>query len=541
MADAAEPGSTPRPDARGGPGSPTPTHRTAPRIPAQHVPRPLSPLDRRGLQALRDSVSGPVLVHGVDPPELLAQECAGFNLAVQHRPAVVVGAERTADVVAAVRFAAFEGLPVGVLATGHGDAWPFVDGVLVRTQRMDRVVVDPAHRTVRVAAGARWSQVVAAAAPYGLAPLSGSSSGVGVVGYTLGGGLGLLSRRHGFAADHVRRVELVTADGRLHAVDRLHEPDLFWALRGGKGSFGVVTALEVGLVAVPEFTAGAIVFPGEAADVVLHAWRAWATELPEEVTSSVALMRLPDAPTVPEPLRGVLSVHVRFALMGDQATADRLLEPLRRSARALVDDVRTRPYAEADEVHRDPAGPVPAWSGGVALVDLPAAGVDALLAVAGPRARTPLTVVEVRLMGGALAREPEGGNAVAARGAAYAVSLVGMVLPGQEDVAPTAAAAVVVALAPWHHAQRLTNWLGDLADRQRVCATWSMGQQARLRATKTLYDPDDMFSHGHSVLPSVSPADRAMGESDVLAGRYWDVERARWVPGPRARASGWRP
>src|SRR4051794_8798046 len=316
MADAAEPASAPRPGAGGSQGTPAPAGGPVPRIPTQPRAGRRPTLDPDGLAALRAAVHGPVLVAGVDPAEALATECAGFDLAVRHAPAVVVGATRAADVAAAVRFAGSEGLPVGVQATGHGAAWPFVDGLLLRTQRMDHVVVDPAHRSARVQAGARWRQVVTAAAPYGLAPLSGSSSGVGVVGYTLGGGMGLLGRRHGFASGHLLRAEVVTADGRLHAVDALHEPDLLWALRGGKGSFGVVTALEVGLVPVPEFCGGAVVYPGEDASVVLHAWREWAPALPDSTTTSVALVRLPDAPTVPAHLRGVLTVHVRVAHLG---------------------------------------------------------------------------------------------------------------------------------------------------------------------------------------------------------------------------------
>ena len=179
-------------------------------------------------------------------------EAAGFNTAVVHRPDLVVAARAVADVAAAVAHARRTGTRVAVQATGHGAARPLEGGVLVSTRAMQEVSVDPVARTARVAAGVRWRAVIDAAAPYGLAPLSGSSSGVGAVGYTLGGGMGHLGRRHGFSADHVRRVELVTADGRIRSVTADSDPELFWAVRGGQARFGIVTELEIDLVPVPE-------------------------------------------------------------------------------------------------------------------------------------------------------------------------------------------------------------------------------------------------------------------------------------------------
>jgi hypothetical protein len=300
-----------------------------------------------------------------------------------------------------------------------------------------------------------------------------------------------------------------------------------------------VTSLELGLVELPELTAGAIVYDGEHAATVLHAWREWCASLTDDTSTSVALLRLPDAPMVPEHLRGVLSVHVRVAHLGPQPEADRVLAPLRACAPALVDDVVARPYTEADVVHRDPVDPSPSWELGAGLTALDRDAVDALLAVAGPAARLPLVVVELRLMGGAMSREPQQPNAVAGRDTAFSLMTIGPAVPALREAVPTAARAVHEALAPWRSRSTVTNWLGHVDDREAVCASWSFDQQARLRATKTLYDPWDVFSHGHSVLPSVSPADLAdtdrLGELDVLGApvpvdaRYWDVHQARWV------------
>jgi FAD/FMN-containing dehydrogenase len=503
------------------------------------APHLASQPEPHAVRQLRASVRGPVHVRGVDDPAALAAEAAAWNLATTHHPAVVVTATRPEDVVAAVRFARQEGLSVAVQGTGHGAVSAFSDGVLVSTRRLADVTVDAAQRTARVGAGAVWRDVVAAAHPHGLAPLCGSASGVGVAGFTLGGGMGLLSRKHGFAADHVRSLELVTADARRRHVDPRSEPDLFWAVRGGKGSFGVVTALELDLVELPDLTAGAMVYASEHAVTVLHTWREWCSTLTDDTSTSVALLRLPDAPMVPEHLRGVLTVHVRVTHLGPQAEADRVVAPLRAAAPAMVDDVVARPCTDLDAVHRDPVDPSPTWERGAGLTTLDRAAVDALLAVAGPRAQLPLVVVELRLMGGAMGRQPAHPNAVAGRDTAFSLMTTGPDVPALRAAVPAAAQAVHDALAPWRSRTTVTNWLGSLDDREAVCASWSFDQQARLRATKTLYDPWDVFSHGHSVLPSVSPADLAdgerLGEPDVLGApavghaRYWDARVARWV------------
>src|SRR4051794_13818195 len=267
-------------------------------------------VSRADLDTLAAAVDGPVLLPG---DEGFEREILAFNVATRHRPVVVVGATSARDVSAAVRFAARNGLPVAVQATGHG-AFAAADGaVLVTTRRMDGCAVDRETACARVGAGTLMKSLVEAAAAVGLAPLSGSSTGVGVVGDALGGGVGPLARKHGFAADQVRRFEIVTADGTVRTVDADNSPDLFWAVRGGKGGFGIVTAMEIGLVPVTTFYAGGIMFPGEHAAALLHAYREWVATLSEDTTTSIGLLRLPPLPTIPEPLRGRFVVHLRVA------------------------------------------------------------------------------------------------------------------------------------------------------------------------------------------------------------------------------------
>ena len=423
-----------------------------------------------------------------------ATEAAGFNTAVTHQPAVVVAAHDADDVAAAVRFANDEGLPVAVQATGHGAA-ASVGSVLVSTKGMQGVTVDPSARRAWVRAGVRWRSVIDAAVPHGLAPLSGSSSGVGVVGYTLGGGMGHLARRHGFAADHVRSVEMVTADGERRTVTDATDPELFWAVRGGQSRFGIVTALELDLFPVPWFFGGAMIFTGPAIADVLHAWSNWAPTMPEDVTTSVALLRLPPTDEVPPPLRGVVSLAVRFGFAGTAEQGTALLAPLRTVATPVLDSIGPMSFAAVDGIHMDPPEPLPAVFRGALLGSMSTDLVDRLLAVAGPGVDVPLAAVEMRLMGGALGREAAIPNAVAGRDGAYSLSVVAPAPPPLATVAPVVTAQVVGALQPWATSSSLVNFAGHGTEHEQDSA-WSPDALERLRRVKATVDPHHLFGGG---------------------------------------------
>ena len=453
-----------------------------------------------GRERLRRQVAGTVL-DGTDPAA--ATEAAGFNTAVTHRPSVVVAAENAGDVAAAVRYARESGLPVAVQATGHGAADPVEGAVLVTTSRMQEVQVDPRRGTARVGAGVRWRSVIDAAVPYGLAPLSGSSSGVGVVGYTLGGGMGHLARRHGFAADHVRAVELVTADGLARRVTAVSDPELFWAVRGGQGRFGIATALEFDLVPLTEFFGGAMLFGPTQVETVLRAFATWAPTMPEEVTTSVALLRLPPVDEVPPPLRGVVSLALRFGFAGPAPRGESLLAPMRRVAPALMDTVGPMSYAAVDGIHMDPTEPMPAVMRGALLHSMPVAAVDSLLGVAGPDVEVPLAVVELRLMGGALARPAAVPNAVGGREGCFSLAVVAPAPPPLAATATAVTDGVLHALEPWSPGTSLVNFAGH-GSAQAPGHTWAPDVLERLRRVKALLDPDDVFGGalGADVVPA---------------------------------------
>lgn len=445
-----------------------------------------------------EGVTGPVLF--ADDPGI-TQETAGFNTAAERKPAVVVGAARAADVSAAVRFAGDHGLAVGVLATGHGGVG-LEGGMLVTTRRMRDVRVDPERHTARVGAGVRWDMVIGAASGYGLAPLNGSTPDAGVVGYTLGGGLPVLGRTFGFAADHVRSMEVVTADGTVCHVDRDHEPDLFWALRGGKGNFGVVTEVEFDLMPVARIYGGGIYYPGEHAPAVLHAYRAWAATLPDEMTTSVALLRLPDLPAVPEPLRGRCVVHLRVAHVGPAADGERLVAPMRAAAPILIDGVAEMPYAAVGSIHNDPTDPLPAWDGGCLLRELPAEAVDALLAAAGPQlGDLPLIMVEIRQLGGVMSRQPDPPNCAGGRDAAFSLVVVGAFPPPLREIVPHLGAGVLSAVGPWSTGGTHANFGAAAYQDGGAARAWTARDYQRLQAIKRAYDPANLFGTGYAIQP----------------------------------------
>ncbi|MEU8664419.1 FAD-binding oxidoreductase, partial [Actinoplanes philippinensis] len=450
------------------------------------------------IAALRVAVAGPVLLPGDDG---YAEELPTYNLTVVHTPAVVVGAASAADVQAAVRFAAAHDLPVAVLGAGHGSSVPSAGSVLISTRRLTGLSIDETARTARVEAGVRWSELIEQASKAGLAALNGSSPTVTVVSYTLGGGLGPFGRKHGYAADHVTALDVVTADGELRHVTAESDPDLFWALRGAKGNFGVVVAIEFGLFPLTAFYGGGIFFPGELAGEVLHLFREWTRTVPEEMSASVGLLHLPPAPFVPEPLRDRLVAHLRITYLGGPADGAVLVAPFRELGTPIIDAVGPLPYSAIASVHSDPVDPLPLYEHGALLRELPAEAVDAFLRLTGPGAASPLVLAEIRHMGGALARTPEVPNAVGNRDETlYNVFLVAAGGPADAAALHAYEQQVVDALAPWSTGRRYLNFMfaGDTGPEAAALAFTAPAWE-RLGRLKRRYDPRNLFRINHNI------------------------------------------
>ena len=422
-----------------------------------------------------------------------------WNLAVDQRPAVVVEAESAADVAQAVRYARAHGIRIAPQGTGHGAGplEPLDSAMLIRTTRMRTVHIDPAARTARAGAGAAWRDVTVPAAQHGLAALAGKAPSVGVTGYTLGGGLGWLARRYGLAANSVTAAELVTPGGDLVRADADHEPDLFWAVRGG--GIGVVTALEMRLYPVRDLYAGDLFFPIQRAAEVLHAWRDWTATVPDEITSIGHLVRLPPLPQLPEPLRGRAFAMIEAAYLGDAGTGTELTQPLRRLGPEL-DTFATIPPTALGQLNMDPDQPVPARADGALLADFPAAAIDALVGLAGPDTGTLLASVEVRHLGAALARPAPGGGAQPSIDANYLVAAVGATpTPDLAAAVRAQAHAVKDALAPWHASYDYYNSEETPAPASAVLPAASY---RRLQTIKAAYDPGQAIISAHPVRPT---------------------------------------
>ncbi len=421
----------------------------------------------------------------------------GFDLSVQQHPAVVVSAADLNDIPAAIRMANAVQLPVGVQATGHGPTSATDGAVLIDTSRLTGVVVDPERRTARIQAGATWDTVVAATTPYGLAPLVGSSTAVGAVSYTLGGGLGPLGRRYGFAADHVRQVDLVSADARRIRVDEEHEPDLFWGVRGAGRTLGVVTELEVSLFPVAELYGGGIFFPGEQADAVIGTFLDVIARAPEALSLAVALVDFPPLPFLPPAISGVYGCHVRVAHCGDPGEIEALLQQLRGAAPVLLDTVQSMPFGAVSSIAGDPTDPQPVSAQSSVLGPVDSDFVGALLDGVG--ATTPY-VIELRHLGGALAREPDPGNAVGQR-----TGYLNLFTAAYPPAYPATAELQERhdAVQRYRTGGALLNFLaGPRVTTADVRASYGEARWTRLVDLKRVWDPDNVFRFNQNVPPT---------------------------------------
>ena len=446
------------------------------------------------LRTLREQVN----THVALPGEPGYERCMPWNVAAAITPAAVVLATTPEDVAGTVRFAAEHGFTVTVQSTGHGAVGIGDETILVQTSAMKHCEIDVLNRTARVGAGARWQDVIAAAAPHGLAPLCGSSPSVGVVGFLTGCGIGPLVRTVGLSSDHVRAFDVVIGSGQLLRVTPQENADLFWGLRGGKATLGIVTAVEIELPHIPEFYGGAVYFDGADAAAVLHAWRSWSAGLPETVNTSIAIQQLPPLPGVPEPLAGRMTVAVRYTAVGDFAEAERLLAPMRAVATPLMDSVAVLPYAAIGAVHADPVDPMPVIEDQALLSELPVEAVDALLAVAGPGSGSPQVIVELRMLGGAFARPAAHRSAFCHRNAAYALTVIGAPMPDTAAMVAEHATAVAAAVAPWSTGGQMPNFAPSY-DPARPSRVYNDDTRHWLAALADRYDPARVLATGQVV------------------------------------------
>jgi FAD/FMN-containing dehydrogenase len=446
-------------------------------------------------EPLRGLCGGSVQLPG-DPAYDMAR--SPWNLQMRDYPAAVAYPAFPDEVAEVLRAAATAGLQVAAQGTGHG-APPLEgrlgDAVLLRTSAMTELDIDVERRTVRAGAGVLWGDLADAAGRHGLAARHPSSPDVGVVGYTLGGGIGWYARKLGLQCNAVSAVELVLADGTLVRATADRDAELFWALRGGAAPLGVVTALEFELFPLETVVAGALAWDWTAVEHVLPAWVDWCAAAPEDVTTAFRLLDVPAVDPIPAELRGRRIALIDGAVLGNDDVAAEVLAPLRALAPEF-DTVARVPAASLVRLHLDPEGPTPAYASSTLVSGLPDAAIAGIVAAVGPGSGTRLAAAELRQLGGALARpDPHGGALSALDGQFLALGL-GLGGGSDDDWAGQRedAARFLSAVEPWATGRQYLPMLDERTDTRKV---FPPGVHARLSAVRRAADPGNLFLAPH--------------------------------------------
>ncbi|HWH25235.1 MAG TPA: FAD-binding oxidoreductase [Pseudolysinimonas sp.] len=454
------------------------------------------------IDALRRQIHGEVLTS--DDAGYFRLAASGYNTTLALSPEVIVLAENEDDIVAAVRHAAAEEMPVAVISTGHGSYAPVTGGMLVRTTRMKQFSFDDSARTVTLEAGVAWRDVLPALAERGLAAVTGSAPTVGAIGLALGGGAGPLGRTFGYTSDWVTEFRVVTATGAVVTASETSEPELFWALRGGKGGLGIVTRMTLGLLPLPVVYGGSLFWAGDSIEAAYRTWAEWSANAPDEVNTSVSILRLPWNAHAEPHLKGRPVLHLRYVYASLDATpeelqarGEQLLAPMRAAATPVHDTVALMPSSEIGAIHADPPRPVPVWDRGMLLDRLDDTFITTLLGQVGAAAEPPFVAVEVRRFGGQLGLSADQTDAVGGRAAPYSLLIVGT--PERAlfaDIVPSAADRLVAAVQPWVSASQSFHWAGHPSTPEAFAACWPAATHERLSRIRASYDPGRRFAFG---------------------------------------------
>jgi FAD/FMN-containing dehydrogenase len=458
----------------------------------------MTDLDMRALDGLRTTVAGDVIVPddaGYDEARTL------FNAMIDRRPAVIVACEGVPDVVSSIAFARENDLEIGVRGGGHGVAGTALSdgGLVVDLRRMNQVSVDPDARRAVVGGGAMMSHLDRACQPHGLATTGGRVSTTGVGGFTLGGGTGWFDRKFGLACDNLLEAEVVTADGRVVRAAEDGEADLFWALHGGGGNFGVVTSLTLRLHPMPTTTLGMLLFPPERGPEITRAYRDVLIGAPDELGGGLIYLTGPEGEDfVPEDLVNHLTLAVVVAYAGPEDEARRAAAPLLdlQPAGQMIEEM---PHADLQCALDDPPGYRNYWSA-EHLDAFPDAAVEAFCARA-PDMIVPSASQHVLFpMGGATARG-DADYPIPWRRSAWVVHPFGLWTdPADDERAIRWTRDVRADVHPWATGAVYLNFIGDEGT-ERIVAGLGQDNYDRLAAIKAEYDPENVFHLNHNITP----------------------------------------
>jgi len=452
-------------------------------------------------EPLRTSMRGPVLAPG-EPGYDDARSV--WNASIDRSPALIAQPTGVADVITAVRFANQHDLPVAVRGGGHSFAGLGTcdGGLLVDLALMNGIRVDPASHTAVAQGGVTWGALDHETAAFGLATTGGEVSTTGIAGLSLGGGIGWLARKHGLACDNVISADVVTAAGELLHVDAQEHPDLFWALRGGGGNFGVVTALEYRLHPVSTVFGGMLLYPADAAAAVLSFYEQHSAHEPDELCTLLELATAPDIDGVDAEFRGQPVIALALCYSGPIADGEAAITAWRDIAPVVADFVEPMPYVELQQMY-DEDFPRGLWSYMKShyVDDLSSLAVNVLTA-AGATRPTDRCFVDVHHLEGAPTRVAADATAFDQRKARYLIMFGGVCEgAGEMDACRAWAREHWSALAAHGTGQTYVNFMSD-ADSAAVHAAWGTEKYERLVAVKDRYDPENRFRFNHNIAPS---------------------------------------
>ena len=453
------------------------------------------------LAELRTQLHGTLL----EPQDTgFAEAVQGWSLGHQHHPSVVLIAQQSSDVVAAVQFARVQRLPIAVQATGHGFVRAADGALLINVSRLNSVQVNPISQTAMVQPGATWAQVLEVAHEFGLTGLVGDTPSVGAIGYTLGGGFGWFARKYGLGCDTLLEAQVVTIDGVLRTVNAELEPELFWGLRGGAGGLGIVTEMTIRLFPENTVTAAQIVFPLETARNAMRTYRDWVKTAPFEVTSRIAIMHGPDVEFLPPFLRGKTAVMLQAVYSGSEAGAQVALLELMRIPGSIAQIVNRIPPTRLGEFFGAPPAPTESVGRAEQLSSLTDEALDALFSFAQSQP-APLYLLEVRHMGGAVARVDDDATAFAHRKANFFVNYHAMVFaPPVREVAKMSVEQFTNTLEPFATGPIMPNFINADEGLERDHAAYPGLKTIRLAMLKSRFDPANVLRFART--PGSRPA-----------------------------------
>ncbi len=459
------------------------------------------PIDEKTTDTLRERLTGALLQPG---DELYKTASQAWNLQAQQHPALVVMAATAEDIVAAVQFARDTNIGIGVMSTGHGVGTPCDGGLLINTSRMRGVEIDPVSRTATVEAGALWKDVIPPAYTHGLTGLPGSASHVGVVGYTLGGGFGYLGRKYGLSSASVISANIVTADGRLIRASTDENTQLFRALKGSGWNFGVITSLTFRLYPLTDVYGGAVFYPIEYAHEALSLYAQWCAGLPDEMTTAFAFMNIPPLPVVPEPLRGRSVIVIKGCYCGKTPEAGAaLFRPVRKELGApIMDTFNVISVTEMDAISKDPVDPTGVLQYGCLLSNLSVEAINTLLKIAGAGSGSPLTIVELRGLGGALRINSQDMDLFGDGSAQFSMNALGAtVTPELAERVSAHLSVLANATRQFQTGKTFINFVEVAPSTDSVRAAYTEEDWQQLVALKTLYDPKNIFRFNRNIPP----------------------------------------